>query len=183
MVAMGLSLTVSHITAPLRNVRFVLLALFANFVLIPLIAYIIIRVIPLAEPLQIGLIFLATAAGAPFLPKLVQVVRGDIAFGAGLMVLLMVVTIIYMSIVLPFLLSGVQVDPWAIAQSLIVLMLIPLGIALFIWAQAPETAATYQPVMNKASSLAILKRQGSEPHPRAADQDANCPRLLLEAAR
>ena len=35
-------------------------------------------------------------------------------------------------------------------------MLIPLGIALFIRAQAPETAATFQPVMNKASSLAIL---------------------------
>src|SRR6266700_2599369 len=183
MVAMGLSLTVPQIIAPLRNVRLVILALFANFVLIPLIAYGIIRVIPLAEPLQIGLILLATAAGAPFLPKLVQVARGDIAFGVGLMVLLMVVTIIYMPIVLPLLLSGVQVDPWAIAQSLILLMLIPLGIALFIWAQAPETAATYQPVMNKASSLAILKLQGSEPHPRVADQDANCPRLLLEAAR
>ena len=60
------------------------------------------------------------------------------------------------AIVLPFLLSGVQVDPWAIVQSLILLMLIPLGIALFIRAQAPETAATYQPVMNNASSLAIL---------------------------
>jgi predicted Na+-dependent transporter len=156
MVAMGLSLTVPQIIASLRNVRLVILALFANFVLIPLIAYGIIRVIPLAEPLQIGLILLATAAGAPFLPKLVQVARGDIAFGVGLMVLLMVVTIIYMPLVLPFLLSGVQVDPWAIAQSLILLMLIPLGIALFIRAQAPETAATYQPVMNKASSLAIL---------------------------
>jgi BASS family bile acid:Na+ symporter len=64
--------------------------------------------------------------------------------------------IIYMPIVLPLLLSGVQVDPWAIAQSLIVLMLIPLAIALFIRAQAPETATIYQPVMNKASSLAIL---------------------------
>ncbi len=135
----------SHIIAPLRNVRLVLLALFANFVLIPLITYVIIRVIPLAEPLRIGLILLATAACAPFLPKLVQVAKGDIAFGVGLMVLLMVVTIIYTPIVLPFLLSGVQVDPWA-----------PLAIALFMRAQAPETAATYQPVMNKASSLAIL---------------------------
>jgi len=156
MVAMGLSLTVPQIIAPLRNVRLVILALFANFVLVPLIAYVIVRVIPLGEPLRIGLILLATAAGAPFLPKLVQVAKGDIAFGVGLMVLLMVVTIIYMPIVLPLLLPGVQVDPWAIAQSLILVMLIPLGIALFIRAQAPETAATFQPVMNKASSLAIL---------------------------
>src|SRR5207302_6143241 len=156
MVEMALSLTVPPILAPLRNVLLVILSLLANFVLVPLIAYVIVRVIPIGEPLRIGLILLATAAGAPFLPKLVQVARGNVAFGVGLMVLLMVVTIIYLPIVLPFLLSGVQVDPWAIVQSLILLMLIPLAIALFIRAQAPETAATYQPVMNKASSLAIL---------------------------
>jgi hypothetical protein len=44
----------------------------------------------------IGLILLATAAGAPFLPKLAEVAKGNIAFGVGLMVLLMVVTIIYL---------------------------------------------------------------------------------------
>jgi predicted Na+-dependent transporter len=82
MVAMGLSLTVPQIIAPLRNVRLVILALFANFVLVPMIAYVIVRVIPVGEPLRIGLILLATAAGAPFLPKLVQVdftARSDLA--------------------------------------------------------------------------------------------------------
>ena len=59
------------------------------------------------------------AAGAPFLPKLAQVAKGDIAFAMGLMV----VTIAYMPIVLPLLLSGVTIDPREIAQSLILLML------------------------------------------------------------
>jgi len=40
------------------------------------------------------------------------------AFTAGLMVLLMVITIAYLPIVLPFVLTGVQVNPWEIAQSL-----------------------------------------------------------------
>jgi BASS family bile acid:Na+ symporter len=35
MVAMGLSLTVPQIIAPLRNVRLVILALLANFMLVP----------------------------------------------------------------------------------------------------------------------------------------------------
>jgi len=60
MVAMGLSLAVPQIIAPLRNVRLVILALFANFVLVPLIASVIVRVIPVGEPLRIGLILLAT---------------------------------------------------------------------------------------------------------------------------
>lgn len=50
----------------------VFLPTLANFILVPLAAYIIRLVIPLDEPFGIGLILLATAAGAPFLPKLAQ---------------------------------------------------------------------------------------------------------------
>ena len=39
MLAMGLSLTVPQIMQPLRNMRLVMLALVANFVLVPLLAY------------------------------------------------------------------------------------------------------------------------------------------------
>jgi len=99
---------------------------------------------------------LATAAGAPFLPKLAEVGKGNMAFSVGLMVLLMLVTIIYMPIVLPLLLQGVEVDPWEIAQSLIVMMLIPLGIGLFIKARYEDTAAHLQPIFAQASNLAIM---------------------------
>ena len=156
MLAMGLSLTMAQIIQPLKNVRLVILALLANFVLVPLLAYLILQVIPLDQSLEVGLIVLATAAGAPFLPKLVQGAKGNIAFGVGLMVLLMVVTIIYMPIVLPLMLQGVQVNPWDIAKSLIVLMLVPLAIGLLIKSHSPDAAAAYQPLMARISSLAIL---------------------------
>jgi BASS family bile acid:Na+ symporter len=156
MLAMGLGLTVPMIMQPLKNVRLVLLALLANFVLVPLLAYLIVQVVPMEQSSAIGLTILACAAGAPFLPKLVQGAKGDLALGVGLMVLLMVVTIIYLPIVLPLLLSGVQVNPWDIAQSLIVLMLIPLGIGLLMRSHSPETAGHWQPFMNKVSSVAML---------------------------
>jgi len=156
MLAMGLSLTVPQIMQPLRNVRLVVLALVANFVLVPLLAYVITLVIPLEQSLKVGLIVLATAAGAPFLPKLVQGAKGNVAFGVGLMVLLMVVTIIYMPIVLPLLLPGVSVNPWDIAKSLIVLMLVPLALGLMMRSHSPDAAAHWQPVMSKISGLAIL---------------------------
>lgn len=156
MLAMGMSLTTAQIMEPLKNVRLVVLALLANFVLVPLLAYGIILVIPLEQSLQIGLIVLATAAGAPFLPKLVQGAKGDVAFGVGLMVLLMVVTIIYMPIVLPLLLPGVEINPWDIAKSLIVLMLIPLTLGLLFKSHSADAAGHWQPIMNKISSLAML---------------------------
>ena len=107
MLAMGLNLTVSQIIAPLRNARLVILALVANFVLVPILAYLILLVIPLSQGLGTGLILIATAAGAPFLPKLAQSAKANMAFSVGLMVLLMLVTIIYMPLVLPLLLQGV----------------------------------------------------------------------------
>ena len=39
MLAMGLNLTMTQIVQPLKNIRLVVLALLANFVLVPLLAY------------------------------------------------------------------------------------------------------------------------------------------------
>jgi BASS family bile acid:Na+ symporter len=77
------------------------------------------------------------------------------AFTAGLMVLLMVITIAYLPIVLPFVLTGVQVNPWEIAKSLIVLMLIPLAIALFIRARYEEVAKGLIHTMTLAANLSL----------------------------
>jgi predicted Na+-dependent transporter len=155
MLAMGLSLTIAQIVAPLRNARLVILALLANFVLVPLLAYLIGLIIPLGDGLRVGLILVSTAAGAPFLPKLAQAARGNMALSVGLMVLLMVVTVLYMPLVLPLLIRGVTVDPWDIARSLIVLMLIPLAVGLFTKARYAPTAGQLQPHMAQASTFAL----------------------------
>ena len=156
MLAMGLSLTVAQIVAPLRNARLVFLALLANFALVPALAYLIGLVIPLGDGLRIGLILVSTAAGAPFLPKLAQAARGNIALSVGLMVLLMVTTVLYMPIVLPLLIRGVTVEPWDIARSLIVLMLVPLAAGLFIKARYAPTAGQLYPYMAQASTFALV---------------------------
>jgi predicted Na+-dependent transporter len=156
MFSLGLSLTMKQIIDPLRNARMVILALIANFVLVPVLAYAVALVFNLDDSLRTGLILLSTAAGAPFLPKLVDVAKGNIAFSVGLMVLLMVVTIIYLPLVLPLLLGDVQVNPWDIAQSLIIMMLIPLAVGLFIKARYDGTAAKIQPTFAMASNLALI---------------------------
>jgi len=156
MLGMGFGLTVPQIMAPLKNTRLVILSLAANFVVVPILVLLIVWILPLSEGLQIGLILVGLAAGAPFLPKLVQVAKGDMAFTAGLMVLLMVATVIYLPIVLPFVLKGVQISPWEIAKSLILLMLIPLGIALLIRARYEEAAKGLIPTMAMATNLSLV---------------------------
>src|SRR5437016_9351967 len=127
MLAVGLSLTVREILAPLRNYRLIVLALLANFALMPLAAHVITKLLRLDQPLGIALLLLGTAAGAPFLPLLARISKGNLAFAVGLMVLLMVVTVGYMPLVLPLLLEGVSVDPMKIGRSLVFLMMLPFG--------------------------------------------------------
>ncbi len=155
MLAMGFSLTVPQIIAPLRDVRLVLVALAVNFIAVPGLAVLIDLILNLDESLYIGLLLIATAAGAPFLPKLAEVAKGDVAYSVGLMVMLMVVTVLYMPLVLPLLLEGVEIDAWEIASSLIFLMILPLVIGLFFKWRYEAVADTLSPLMGQVSTVAI----------------------------
>ncbi len=156
MLAMGAGLTVSQIAEPLRNARLVALALLANFVLMPLGALALAKMLWLDEPFGVGLLLLGCAAGAPFLPKLAELAKGNIAFAVGAMVLLMVVTVGYLPIVLPLLLPGVTVDPWQIARSLLLLMLLPLVLGLALKARYEVLAARVKPVLDWISNLSLI---------------------------
>ena len=156
MLAMGADLTVSQISAPLRNARLVVLALLANFVLMPLGALALAKVLWLDEPFGIGLLLLGCAAGAPFLPKLAELAKGNLAFAVGAMVLLMVVTVGYLPIVLPLLLPGVTVDPWNIARSLALLMLLPLAAGLALKARYEDLARRVKPVLDLISNISLI---------------------------
>src|SRR5262245_18494204 len=93
MLTVGLSLTLGQILSPLRNGRLVAFALLLNFVLMPLVAFLIARLLHLEQPLGVVPLLLGTAAGSPFLPLLARIAKGNLAFAVGLMVLLMVVTV------------------------------------------------------------------------------------------
>jgi bile acid:Na+ symporter, BASS family len=156
MLAVGLSLTIRQIVAPLSNGKLVFLALLANFVLMPLGALAIARLLRLDQPLGIALLLLGAAAGAPFLPKLAGIAKGNLAFAVGLMVLLMVLTVAYMPLVLPLLLEGVSVDPMKIARSLVLLMLLPLGAGLAVNARFGSIAERMRAPLNRISTLSLV---------------------------
>jgi predicted Na+-dependent transporter len=119
------------------------------------VAFVLSRIIPLDQDVQIGLLLLGTAAGAPFLPKLAQMAKANVAFAVGLMAMLVIVTIVYLPIVLPLLLPGVKVDAGKIALSLIVTMLVPLLVGLFIKARYEGAAGELQPVMSQISNISL----------------------------
>lgn len=153
LLSMGLSFTLSQLITPLKNARLVIVVLIANFLVVPAFAWGITEVLPLDDALVSGLIILGCVAGAPFLPKEVQAAKGNLAAGVGVMFLLMVVTIVYAPIVLPWILEGAEVSGWDLASSLIVSMAIPLALGLVLKASFPDDAPEWAALAGKASGL------------------------------
>jgi BASS family bile acid:Na+ symporter len=156
MAAMGLSLTVQRVVEPLRDARMVALLLAANFVAVPAVAIAATRILPMDENAATATLLVACCAGAPFLPKLAGLAKGDPALAVGSMVLLMVVTVVYAPVVLPLVVEGATVAAWDIASSLIVLMLIPLGLGLFAKARYEAFADSIVAQTGQISSVGLM---------------------------
>lgn len=156
MLSVGFGYSAREILGPLRNIRGVILTLLANFVLVPILAVLILRIIPLDIYYKIGLFLVATAAGAPFVIKLAQHANSNLAITTTMLVILLPVTVVYMPIVIPLALPGVEVNPWAIAMPLALTMLLPLTAGLLIRAWARTWAERLRPYMGKIASIAIV---------------------------
>ena len=156
MASMGLELTVHRIVAPLRDGRLVISLLVANFVVVPAVAVAMTRLLPMEPEAETAVVLIGCVSGAPFIPKLTQLARGDTGLGVGVMFLLMVVTVGYAPIVVPLAVTGAVVDALAIALSLIVLMLLPLALGLLLRARRPSLAVPWAGRTGFASTAGLL---------------------------
>lgn len=156
MLSMGLNFFPKQFLEPLKDKGLILKSLAANFVLLPIITYLILLFIPLPEGLAIGLILMAAGAGSPFMLKLVQFMKSDMAFAVGLMIILSTVTLVYLPLMLSFLLPGVSVNPLAIASSLIVLIFLPLIAGTAVKSKNNKLAIKIEPIFTRLSSIFLV---------------------------
>jgi bile acid:Na+ symporter, BASS family len=156
MGGIGLGLTLGEFVAPLRKLRFVGVAVLANFVVAPLLAIGLARWFHLEEPIAHGLLLLGLAAGAPFLPKMVGLAKGDTALAVALMALTMITTTVFLPMALPLLIRGTEVDAFGIARFLVLMLLLPFFAGIFIKARRPALADRWRPVLERISSVAML---------------------------
>jgi BASS family bile acid:Na+ symporter len=156
MASMGLTLKLQEIISPLRRPLLVLATLIGNFVLVPFITYLLTAGTPLSESHETGLLILAAASGAPFLPKLVELARGDVGLSVSVMLLQTVGTIVFVPLALPWLIPGLQANAWAIAKPLLLLMLLPLALCMLIHRYLAALAGLLRPVLAITSNIALL---------------------------
>ena len=164
LLSVGLAYPIRAIVGPLREPHAVLRALVANFVLVPLLAVGIERVIPMAPPLALGLFLLAGSAGAPFLIKLASAAKSDLALGAALLLLLVPVTVVF----LPFYVQLAMAHPSlrslsyvpssirAIGLPLLSTLILPLFLGLAVNTLAPGWAARLVTIGGRVATIALV---------------------------
>jgi bile acid:Na+ symporter, BASS family len=155
MLSAGLSLSVEDFLQPFKSTRLVISALTANFVLVPIFAYLLTKAAPLEQSLSIALLLLGTASGAPLLPKLVEFARGNLPLAVDVMALLMAGTIVTMPLVLPVLLPGVHANALSIARPFLSVVIPSLAVGLSVRAYRKVLAARLQPIFRSASNVAL----------------------------
>jgi BASS family bile acid:Na+ symporter len=156
MLAAGMSQPLADVVAPLRKPLPVVLALLANFVLAPLLAVVLTSVVPLQPAHATGILLLGAAAGAPFLPKLAELSQGSIAYSVALMVLLMGASVIFMPLALPLMVPGLCASAWAIAEPLLVDMVIPLAVGLALARFNAAWAARLHSISKMVSNVTLV---------------------------
>src|SRR5262245_18936299 len=155
MLMVGLRYTVGDLARPLRDIPGVAIALVTNFVLVPLLALLLLRIFPLEPAYAAGLMIVASAGGAPLLVKLAMNAKADVAFAASLIVLLLAGTIIAMPIILPLVAEGARVSAWAIARPLLISMFLPLVIGFSLRPLLPEASQRAVPILAKTLTIAL----------------------------
>ena len=155
MLNVGLTQKPAAIAGHLKNWPFVLKMLAANFIFAPLLMIGALYLAPFSPALQAGLLIFSLGAGAPFLIKLTQTADHDLALGAAVMMVLMIVTVIYMPLVLPLVLSGVSVNALTIARALLLQMLLPIGVGMLAALVLPGLSKKLQPFVGGLGNLAM----------------------------
>jgi ACR3 family arsenite transporter len=157
MIALGFSFTLAQVRATFANQKFLVLALVANFIFVPLLAYLLVFGLKLPTGLAFGMILVGTAAGSPFLPRIIHVTKEKHALAGAIAVLLTVISVFYVPVVAPLMMPGeAVVNPVLYLLAFIVLILVPLGGALFLRSKHEARAVRYTPWLSKISYIAFI---------------------------
>ncbi len=106
LLTVGLRLTVDQVVDAIRSCRLSLILL-VNFVGIPFLIAVLIRLFGLEVEIAVGMILLAAAPFAPVVPVFVKLTRGDLALAAGLTSLISILSAFLTPLVILFALRAV----------------------------------------------------------------------------
>ena len=156
MLALGLGQTVSQIIQPLRNMRITISSVVASYIILPLLAASIARLIGLDPSLRYGLVLLAMCAGPEIGTVFTATSNANVRLSGGILVMSIGITIIYLPLMLGVFLPDVHFDVGKLILKLFLTILVPLFLGLFIRSRSEKAAHTAEKYLHLTSRLFVF---------------------------
>lgn len=156
MLALGLGQTVSEIVGPLRNVRLTISTVVASYVVLPLLAALTAQFFGLEPGLRYGLVLVAMAAGAEVGPLLTATSNANVRLSAGILVLSLGITILYLPLMLGVFLPDFHFDVKHLLLKLFLTIMAPLLLGLFIRSRWEKLAHAAEKPLHLISRVFVI---------------------------
>ena len=144
MAAMGTQLTRGDVHRTIREYNLVLRWVLANLLAVPLFAVILSVVFALPSSIRIGLLLVAVAPGAPFIPQLVSMTGANSKEAVRLTAALTIVATVTVPLLVAATLAVLDVEtgfaPWQFLVPLLVVLVLPLVAGGALRDRRPEIA-------------------------------------------
>ena len=163
MFSLGLGLTGSDFFRVLKQPRDFFVGAFSQIILLPIVAFILVKIWPIAPELAIGVMIIAAAPGGVTSNLLTSFAKGDIALSISLTAvisLLSVITIPFIVLTSVDLLSNAQtpqdVSLISISRDMFLIVTVPVILGILFRKFLNEFSLKFEPVAKKASAVLFV---------------------------
>ena len=163
MFALGLGLTGNDFLRVAKQPRDFFVGAFSQIILLPIIAFILVKIWPIAPELAIGVMIIAAAPGGVTSNLLTSFAKGDVALSVSLTAiisLLCVVTIPFIVLTSVGLLADSSITQdislIGIARNMFLIVTVPVILGMLFRRFASAIALTFEPIAKKISTVLFV---------------------------
>ncbi len=163
MFGMGLSLAIADFKRIVTYPKAIIIGLFSQILILPLIGYLIVVSLQLSPTIAIGIMLLAACPGGPTSNMLTHLAKGDLALSVSLTAVVSVLSIFTIPIIVQFALSEfasqsqeITLDIFTMMQQLFVIIIIPISIGMTVKRVFPNFAFKMDKPVKIASAIIFI---------------------------
>ncbi|WP_319799521.1 ketopantoate/pantoate/pantothenate transporter PanS [Acidisoma silvae] len=157
MFAMGVTLTPGDFRRVAREPGPVIAGLVLHYIIMPLAAFVIAKILSLPPELAVGMILVGSVASGTSSTVMVYLAGGDVALSVTISAVSTIVGVIATPLLVRLYVShGIAVNTWGLLESIVRIVLIPVALGVFVNVVAHKAVRKVEPILPLVSMVCIL---------------------------
>ena len=163
MLVLGLGLTGSDFLRVIKQPRDFFVGAFSQIILLPIIAFILVKIWPISPELAIGVMIIAAAPGGVTSNLLTSFAKGDVALSISLTAIISLLSVITVPVIILMSVmliknSGVDINIslTSMAISMFLIVTVPVIIGMIFRKFASNVAIKFEPIAKKISAVLFV---------------------------